>query len=344
MKTTAMTNVTVSISIALFVLMVLVSERCYSFQVSSGTFPRTMQSKIMHTSSNIGSSGNTGVGGSTGSLLSRYASTISVDGTAATSTGSSITTGPNGKAAINFDEDLRLTLQIIMDHQLRSTTVSTEQLVQQVTAAAAIDDTKDTIDITIPYDAAAKLAYQNEPSNIQSSMTFDEYKVQYEAKAIADVIAKKKPTATSSTTAAVTLTSNDVSNDISVPYDAAAKLAYNHLSESERSAMDYNTFQQQFVTKAIADVVAKQKNKSSKESSSSNTVTTATPASVATTTTSSDNEYDIAVPYDAAAKLAYERIQSIKHTLSYEQFKVQYEQNSIRNVVNKKLKRDAQQQ
>ena len=274
--------------------------------------------------------------------------TLADDSTTATK----ITTGPDGKAASNYDEDLRLTLQIIMDHQRRSATVSTEQLVQQVTAAAAIDDDATTIDIRVPYDAAAQLAYDQEPSSVQSSTTFHEYKIQYEAKAVAHVMAKKasskSATPKAAAAAAVVTKSEPVeagassssSYDISIPYDAAAKLAYQALSAEERSKTDYNVFQQLYTQQAVADVIAKKAgNKPTTTTATTPVVSTSTAPS--TTTTGSD---DVSVPYDAAAKLAFSKLHSIKHSLTYEQFQQQYEKNAVSNVIAKKLKREQQQQ
>jgi hypothetical protein len=259
-----------------------------------------------------------------------------------------ITTGPDGKAALNYDEDLRLTLQIIMDHQRRSATVTTEQLVQQVTAAAAIvDDEKAVVDISIPYDAAARLAYDKESSSIKASITFENYKIQYEANAVADVIAKKdqsKSAAAPPKAAAAVVTKEeavvDVSAyDISIPYDAAAKLAYEALSADERSKMEYSTFQQQYSEKAVADVIAK---KASKDKATPTPAAAAATSATTTTTTTTTSDADVSIPYDSAAKLAYSKLQSIKHSLTYEQFKQQYEKNAVLNVVAKKLKREQQ--
>lgn len=168
-----------------------------------------------------------------------------------------ITTGPDGRAAMSFEEDLRLTLQIIMDHERRSTTVSKEQFVQQVAAAAALEAEDFTFDIAVPYDAAAQLAYEEEGS----SLPFEEFKLQYEAKSVAEVRAKK--------------------NSSINTHDAIGTTTKEEL----------------------------------------------TPA------------YDVSVPYDAAAKLAFERLSFIKHKLSYDQFRVQYEKNAVTNVIMKKNKR-----
>ena len=271
--------------------------------------------------------------------------TVATDDSAAAA---KIMTGPDGKAALNYDDDLRLTLQIIMDHQRRSATVSTEQLVQQVTAAASImeDDAAPAVDISVPYDAAAKLAYDKESSSIQASTPFAEYKVQYEAKAVADVIAKKtQSTPAQPAAVAVATKSKDVASssaassssyDISIPYDAAAKLAYAALSTEERTKVDYTAFQLQYTERAVADVIAKQ---NPKNQASPTPAAVSVPAAVAITTTT-DATNDIRIPYDAAARLAYSKLQSIKHSLTYEQFRLQYEQNAVSHVMVKKAKRD----
>jgi hypothetical protein len=90
------------------------------------------------------------------------------------------------------------------------------------------------IDLSIPYDAAAKLAYDKS----DKSMTFDAFKVQFEADAVADVIAKNAPAV-----------------DLSIPYDAAAKLAYD---KSDKS-MAIDAFKAKYEADAVADVIAKNK-------------------------------------------------------------------------------------
>eukprot|EP00978_Attheya_sp_CCMP212_P004092 scaffold8852_cov38-Attheya_sp.AAC.1 len=51
-------------------------------------------------------------------------------------------------------------------------------------------------DVLIPYDAAARLAYDNTASDVQKSMTFAQFKTKYEADAIALVKSKNKPSST----------------------------------------------------------------------------------------------------------------------------------------------------
>ena len=81
---------------------------------------------------------------------------------------SAVITGPKGKAASSFEEDLALTLQIIRDHDARSTTVSREQFVQQMQASIS-NEAAEGFDVSVPYDATAQLAYEAS----DKSMSFD---------------------------------------------------------------------------------------------------------------------------------------------------------------------------
>jgi hypothetical protein len=144
-----------------------------------------------------------------------------------------VTTGPKGKPAASAEEDLMLTLKVIMDHQERSTTVSKDQYISQVEESKKVEEEKpEPIDVSIPYDAAAKLAYEKS----DKSMAFDAFKEKYEADAVADVIAKNAPAV-----------------DLSIPYDAAAKLAY----EKSDKSMAFEAFKEKYEADAVADVIAK---------------------------------------------------------------------------------------
>ncbi len=104
------------------------------------------------------------------------------------------------------------------------------------------------VDISIPYDAAAKLAYEAS----DKSVDYSNFKTKYEADAVADVIAKNSP---KEAEAEEEEKEEDVVVDISIPYDAAAKLAY----EASDKSVDYSDFKEQYVIDAIADVISKQK-------------------------------------------------------------------------------------
>jgi hypothetical protein len=144
-----------------------------------------------------------------------------------------VTTGPGGKAATSAEEDLMLTLRIIMDHDSRSTTVSKEQFIVQM-GQAQNAPASESIDISIPYDAAAKLAYEALVDDNKMRWPYEDFKKKYEADAIA-LVKSKRPV------------------DISIPYDAAAKLAY----DASDKSMAYADFKTKYEADAVADVIAK---------------------------------------------------------------------------------------
>jgi hypothetical protein len=135
------------------------------------------------------------------------------------------------EAATSREEDLLLTLKVIMDHAARSSTVSKEQFIQQVEESIKEDVPVETIDISIPYDATVQLAYDAS----DKSMSFDEFKPKYLAQAVADVVAKQPI-------------------DISIPYDATVQLAY----DASDKSMSFDEFKPKYLAQAVADVVAKQ--------------------------------------------------------------------------------------
>jgi hypothetical protein len=137
-----------------------------------------------------------------------------------------------GKPAASFEEDLMLTLQVIMDHDVRSTTVSKEQFISQMQEVKSIPEPETPVDLSIPYDAAARLAY----ADSDESLPFADFKAKYEADAVAMVISKKPV-------------------DLSIPYDAAVVLAFKN---SDRS-IPYSEFKAQYEADAVAQVVAKKK-------------------------------------------------------------------------------------
>jgi hypothetical protein len=189
-----------------------------------------------------------------------------------------IVTGIKGKPAASREEDLMLTLRVIMDHELRSTTVSKEQYVQQVEEAKREAETpSEIIDVSVPYDAAARLAYEAS----DKALTFEEFEVKYLAEAV-ELVKSKQPVdvsipydaaaklayeqsdksmafaefKTKYLADAVALVKSKQPIDVSVPYDAAARLAYN---ASDRSA-PFTEFEKKYKADAIAEVIAK-KNK-----------------------------------------------------------------------------------
>jgi len=224
-------------------------------------------------------------------------------------------TGFKGKAAASKEEDLMLTMQIILDHESRSATVSKEQYVQQMEAAApaaaaaepeAPAKAAEPVDLSIPYDAAAKLAYEAS----DKSMKYEAFKTKYEEDSVA-YVKSKQPV------------------DISIPYDAAAKLAY----EASDKSMSFADFKPKYEADVVAKVAAKFKasQPEKKAAPAPKAKKAAAPAPPAASSTA-----DISIPYDAAAKLAYE---ASDKSSSYEDFKAKYEAEAVAMVTRKKLER-----
>jgi uncharacterized protein (DUF2252 family) len=214
--------------------------------------------------------------------------------------------------AKNFEEDLQLTLAIIMDHMDRSTTVSKEQFLQQMDEVKKIESIPPPkIDISVPYDAAAQLAYQA----AGSVGSFDQFKKDFETKAVADVIAKKQQRDEITATKVVPAASVVVAVDVSVPYDAAARLAY---EASTDKTISFDKFKIEYETKAVTDVIKKREQREG-----GSVKAAAAPTAV-----------DVSVPYDAAARLAYEA--SSDKSISFDVFKVQYAEKAVAEVIAKR--------
>lgn len=203
-----------------------------------------------------------------------------------------VVTGPEGKAAASAEEDLELTYKVIMAH-VDSDGDAVEESVAVAEPEPVVEEEAEPepepIDISIPYDAAAQLAYEAS----DKSMAYADFKVKYEEDAVADVMAKYV--------------------DISIPYDAAARLAF----ESSDKSMSFDDFKVKFEDDAVADVKAKYATPEAEDAPAGD---------------------DVSIPYDAAAKLAYEA--SDKST-SFEDFKVKYEEETVAMVAGKKAAREA---
>lgn len=103
------------------------------------------------------------------------------------SSSTQVITGPRGKPAKSKEEDLMLTVQLILDHEARSTTVSKEQFIMQMEEVKHMPEPVSPVDVSVPYDAAAKLAYEASAKN----MPYSEFKSKYEADAVAQVKSKQ---------------------------------------------------------------------------------------------------------------------------------------------------------
>jgi hypothetical protein len=210
-----------------------------------------------------------------------------------------IVTGPKGKPAANFEEDLMLTLQVILDHDARSTTVSKEQFISQMQEVKSIPEPEVPVDLSIPYDAAARLAYDGS----DKSLPYGEFKAKYEADTVAMIKAKqpkRKETAAAPAASAVTV-EGAAAVDLTIPYDAAARLAY----EASDKSISYEAFKPMYEAEAVAQVISKK-------------------------------PVDLSIPYDAAAVLAYKHSD---RSMPYSEFKAQYEADAVAQVVAKKKAR-----
>lgn len=167
------------------------------------------------------------------------------------------------------------------------------------------------IDVSVPYHAAAMLAYEKS----DKSMAYKDFETKFEADAVAAVIAKqpKKAAKVENPVAAKPV----VAVDLSVPYDAAAKLAYEKTDQS----MAYEDFKKQYEQQAVADVIAKKAPKKTKAAAKKKKVEAST--------------VDLAVPYHAAAMLAYEKSDK---SMKYEDFQQKYEADAVADVIAKQKK------
>jgi hypothetical protein len=130
------------------------------------------------------------------------------------------------------------------------------------------------IDISIPYDAAAKLAYEAS----DKSMTYGDFKVKYEADSIE--LVKSKQSTSSEVEEALAMNSPPKDSEAFQRKLLAAKLKYNvEASESE-----------------------------------------------------SENIVDVSIPYDAAAKYEYE---ASDKSVPYDEFRAKYEEEAVKLVKSK---------
>ena len=185
-------------------------------------------------------------------------------------------------------------------------------------AAAAVETSAAVVDISIPYDATAQLAY----TSAGSPGDFETFKAQYLKDAIAMVVAKKvaREGGAPAPVAAAAVETSAAVVDISIPYDAPAQLAYT----TAGSPGDFEAFKTQYLKDAIAMVVAK---KVAREGGAPAPAAAAVAADVV----------DISIPYDAPAQLAYT---SAGSPGDFEAFKAQYLKDAIALVVAKKVARE----
>jgi len=179
---------------------------------------------------------------------------------------------------------------------------------------------EEVVDVSIPYDAAAKLAYEAS----DKSTSYADFKTKYEADAVELVKSKRvnviepaiqKATAEAEVKEAV----QEEVVDVSIPYDAAAKLAY----ETSDKSTPYSDFRTKYEADAV-DLVKSKRVKVEEPSTQKPTAEKAAEEWVA----------DISVPYDAAAKLVYD---ASDKSIPYADFKAKYEADAVKLVKLKKV-------
>ena len=146
---------------------------------------------------------------------------------------------------------------------------------------------------------------------------------------------EKDPTSTTTTR---TLASNKASKiDLSIPYDSAARLAYDQWRSANGQQQGgggggafneatYKAFQTKYETLTVANVIAKKMERD---------MAAMEPPKV-----------DLSIPYDSAARLAYDQWRSANgqeggfDEANYKAFQTKYETLTVANVIAKKMKRD----
>jgi hypothetical protein len=244
-------------------------------------------------------------------------------------------------AAVTFEEDLELTRQVIFKHiQSSDPTASAPK------AAAAVKETKPAaepkaavapepeataapaVDISIPYDAAARLEFDASHKEFDAKK-FEAFKAEYYTKTVAMVTAKKvaRESAAAPAAKAAPAKKQDApakeaaapaakkavapktvpsssSVDLSIDYDAAAKLAFTKKFGAFDEAA-FAGFKKEYEAGTVAMITAKQQARKG----------------------------DLSVPYDAAARLAFMIANdNVFDEKKYAKFKKDYEAKAVKEV------------
>jgi hypothetical protein len=241
------------------------------------------------------------------------------------------TTSLSAATATTFEQDLELTIKAIYKHvgadNMSGGIGATKPAAAPVAAAveekkpepksAAASAPEPTVDISVPYDAAARLEFDASNKKFDAKM-FETFKQEYYTKTVAMVTAKKAArdgAASAATPAAPTKAApaketaaaapKPASNvDISVDYDAPAKLAFTQKfgSFDEKA---FPEFKKAYLAGTVAMVTVKQQVRNG----------------------------DISVPYDAAARLAFmTENDNVFDESKYAKFKKDYEAKAVAEV------------
>ncbi|GKY99862.1 hypothetical protein MPSEU_000939900 [Mayamaea pseudoterrestris] len=228
-------------------------------------------------------------------------------------------------AATTFEEDLELTVKAIFKHVGNDmskggapgvTAVAPKPaataVVQEPEKAATLESDAATVDLSIPYDAAARLEFDASNKKFDAKK-FEAFKEEYYTKTVAMVTAKKAARDSASTpaapskaapakTAAAPKAASSI--DIAVDYDAPAKLAFTQKFCSFDEAK-FPEFRKAYLAGAVAMVTAKQQVRNG----------------------------NISVPYDAAARLAFMTASdNVFDEAKYAKFKEEFEAKAVAEV------------
>ena len=120
---------------------------------------------------------------------------------------------------------------VIVTEDLKEAVIPEVEEEKVIIVAEEVTEEAEPIDISIPYDAAAKNAFEAS----DKSMAYADFKTKYEADAV-ELVKSKQPV------------------DVSIPYDAAAKNAY----EASDKSMAYADFKTKYEADAVELVKSKQ--------------------------------------------------------------------------------------
>jgi len=130
---------------------------------------------------------------------------------------------------------------------------SEQPLVEEKTEEVVAEVAEEYVDVSIPYDAAAKNAYDAS----DKSMDYVDFKAKYDTDAVELVKSKQAPKEeplVEEKTEEVVAEVAEEYVDVSIPYDAAAKNAY----DASDKSMDYADFKAKYDTDAVELVKSKQ--------------------------------------------------------------------------------------
>ena len=211
----------------------------------------------------------------------------------------------NISSALGVDTTRIPNAQIVVDDDIETIVKDAENTVAEV--ENALQHAKEEIEVTeSPMETAERLAEEARLAEIEYLL--EEARIEKETKELeAEFLAEEAALAEEERLAEIaleliddepTLMDDNETVDISIPYNAAAKLAY----EKSDKSLDFKTFEEQYIADAVALVISKQ-------------------------------PIDVSIPYNAAAKLAYD---TSDKSIDFASFEKQYVEDAVALVTSKK--------